>query len=64
MTRNPLAIRDPFAVLRGRGGYPVDVPAWGVVTLRGEDELQRSRSIPLNRDWTYEGGTDRQRMAA
>ena len=29
MTRNPLAIRDPFAVLRGRRGYPVDVPAWG-----------------------------------
>ncbi len=29
MTRNPLAIRDPFAVLRGRGAYPIDFPAWG-----------------------------------
>ncbi len=29
MTRNPLAIRDPFAVLRGRAGYPIDFPAWG-----------------------------------
>ncbi len=29
MTRNLLAIRDPFARLRGRGDYPIDFPAWG-----------------------------------
>ncbi len=29
MTRNPLAISAPFAVLRGRGGYPIEFAAWG-----------------------------------
>ena len=29
MTRNQTAITVPFAVLRGRGGYAIDFPAWG-----------------------------------
>ena len=37
---------------------------WGVVTLRGQDDLRKSRWIPLNRAWTYEAASVARRIVA